>query len=484
MSQSLLTSKIGNAARWSTFTEVSAKLIAPITTVILARLLAPEAFGVITIVAMIVSFAEMFTDAGFQKFLIQHEFEDEEEKGKTANVAFWTSLFISILLYIFIFIFRHSLAVAVGNPGLGNVIAIAALQIPITSFSAVQTGLNRRDYNFKLLFIVRISMAIIPLIITVPLAFLGFSFWSIIIGTLGNSLCTAIIFLLLSEWKPSFFYSTVLLKKMFAFSSWTLLEAIAIWLTVWVDIFIIGSFLNEYYIGLYKTSLNMVEALLGIVTASMHPVLFSALSRLQNNHGDFTAMFLGAQKLLAFLVFPMGMGLYLYQDFITSIIFGPQWTEASTILGIWSVSTAIRLVMVNAFSSVYRSKGKPKISFFLQSLDLLIIIPTCLISLQFGFWEFVYARTFMRFDLIIPGLIVMNIVIGISAISILKNLMKPLYCTLIMAMFALALKSFSDMPLWSATSIVLCMGVYFIALFYIDKGIVVSAKKIIVSKGV
>ncbi|WKA53958.1 lipopolysaccharide biosynthesis protein [Planococcus shixiaomingii] len=482
MSDNILSSKIGNAAKWSTFSEVTARLIAPITNIILARLLAPEAFGVIAIVVMVVSFAEMITEAGFQDYLVQHEFKDKEEKEKTASVAFWTSLFIALLLYGFIFLFRHWLASAVGNPGLGNVIAVAALQIPISSFTSVQVGLNRRDYNFKLLFLIRMTGSIIPLTITLPLAFQGYGYWAIIIGTLSFSVASAVLFMLISEWKPSFFYSFSFLKRMFTFSAWASLEALAIWLTVWVDIFIIGHFLSEYYVGLYRTSLYMVEALMGIITASMNPVLFSALSRFQNNHGNFTAMFLGAQRLLAFLVFPMGIGIYLYQDFATSFILGSQWTEASTILGLWGLSTSLRLVMINLFSAAYRAKGKPKISLFLLTLDLLIIIPTCIISLQFGFWELIYARAIIKIDLIIPGLIVMNTIIGISASSILKNVVKPLLCTFIMAVFALLLKSISDLPLWSGISIMLCITVYFVSLFYLDKGIVVSAKKIIVSK--
>ncbi|MFD1861995.1 lipopolysaccharide biosynthesis protein [Planococcus chinensis] len=484
MSQNSMSSKIGHAAKWSTFTEVAAKLVTPVTNIILARLLAPEAFGIITIVVMVVSFAEMFTDAGFQKYLVQHEFSDTEEKEKTANVAFWTSLFISLVIYAFIFIFRHQLAAAVGNPALGNVIAFAAMQIPIYAFSSVQIALNRRDYNFKLLFLVRIVIVTIPLFVTLPLAFFGYGYWSIIIGTISGSISSAIIFMRISEWKPSFFYSFSLFKTMFSFSSWTLLEATAIWLTAWVDVFIIGSFLSEYFVGLYRTSLNMVESLFALITASMNPVLFSALSRLQNDHYKFTAMFLSAQRLLAFLVFPIGMGLFLYRDFATSIMLGPKWTEASTILGLWALTSAIRLVMVSIFSEVYRSMGRPKISLFLQTIDLLIIIPVCLISLQVGFWELVYARAFVRLDLIIPGLFVMSIIFKISAHRILKNVIKPLICTLIMSAVALLLQSISDLPVWSAISIALCILVYFLALFYVDKGTVIAAKKVIVSKEV
>ena len=102
MSQDSLNSKIVNASKWSTITEVMAKLIAPISSMVLARVLTPEAFGVVATITMIISFAEIFTDAGFQRYLIQYEFESDEEKSNTANVAFWTNLGMSLFLWLII----------------------------------------------------------------------------------------------------------------------------------------------------------------------------------------------------------------------------------------------------------------------------------------------------------------------------------------------------------------------------------------------
>ena len=79
MSESL-NNKIVNATKWSALTEMLAKLVAPVSSMVLARLLTPEAFGVVATLNMVIAFAEIFTDAGFQRYLIQHEFADEEEK--------------------------------------------------------------------------------------------------------------------------------------------------------------------------------------------------------------------------------------------------------------------------------------------------------------------------------------------------------------------------------------------------------------------
>ena len=75
-----LYSKVGNATKWSAITEILSKIVTPISNMLLARILAPEAFGIVATITMITSFADVFTDAGFQKYIIQHQFKDEKEK--------------------------------------------------------------------------------------------------------------------------------------------------------------------------------------------------------------------------------------------------------------------------------------------------------------------------------------------------------------------------------------------------------------------
>jgi PST family polysaccharide transporter len=156
--------KIGNATKWSSITEISAKLVAPISSMVLARLLTPEAFGVVATINIIISFADMFTDAGFQKYLIQHRFKSEEDRFQSVTVAFWTNLFFSLLLWGIIAVFRDQIATLVGNPGLGNVIVIACVTLPMTSFSSIQMALFKRDFEFKIIVLCTISWGFNPIV--------------------------------------------------------------------------------------------------------------------------------------------------------------------------------------------------------------------------------------------------------------------------------------------------------------------------------
>ena len=464
MNNTNLKDRVINATKWSSFTEIIAKLISPVTNMILARILAPEAFGVVATVTMIISFADMFTDSGFQKYLVQHEFKDESEKYKNANVAFWTNFGISVLFWIIIIIFREQLATLVGNPRLGNVIAISCFQLLLTSFSSIQMALFRRDLDFKTLFLVRVVSVFIPFVITIPLALLGLNYWALIIGTLVIRLSNAVILTIKSKWKPRFFYSIKILKEMFSFSIWSLIEAISIWLTSWVDTFIISSFLNQYYLGIYKTSTSMVNALMALVTASIVPVLFSTLSRFQEDDEKFNHVFFKFQRLVSIIVFPMGIGVYLYSDLATNILLGSQWNEASRVIGMWALTSSITIVFSYFNSEAYRAKGRPKLSFISQLLHLIFLVPTCIVSAKYGFWALVYARSLIRTQWILVGFIIMNKMLKIPILNSFKNVYPTAVSSVIMGIFGYLLQQISNCMIWSLISIVLCAVLYVITL--------------------
>lgn len=453
--------KIGIATKWSSITEILARMIAPITTMILARLLAPEAFGVVATVTMIVSFAEIFADAGFQKYLVQHEFRDAKHKSDSTNVAFWTNLTIALFLWFIIIIFCEQLSIMVGNPGLGLVIAVSCVQLPIMAFSSIQMALFRREFDFETLFYIRIFNISIPFVVTIPLAIMGLSYWALIIGTICGALFNAIVLTWKSTWKPSIYYKFSLLKEMLSFSIWTTIEAISIWFTAWVDVFIIGSFLSEYYLGLYRTSTMIVGSVLAIVTAATTPILFSALSRLQNNEAAFNAMFFKTQKLVAYFVFPMGAGIYLYSDIVTNILLGSQWMEASRIIGIWALASAVMIVLSHYYSEVYRAKGRPQLSIIGQFLHLIVLLPTCILSVKYGFWVLIYARTLVRFQLLLVHVFIMKYAIKFPVGKMFANIAMPFLFTTLMCGLALGLQQFSSLLTWSLVSIIICVVFYF-----------------------
>ena len=218
-------------------TEIAAKLVAPITTMVLARLLTPDAFGVMVTAQMVISFAEIFTDAGFQKYIVQHEFKDDDEKFKSTAVAFWSNLIMSLVIRAGISIFANPIARLVGCDGEGIVIAVSCICIPMEAFSSIQMALFRRDLDFKTLFLGQNYRYSHSFDSDGAIGFCYRSYWSLIIGMIALNFINALILTIKSKWKPRWYYNIQLFKEMFSFTMWSMLEAISIWLTSYVDIF-------------------------------------------------------------------------------------------------------------------------------------------------------------------------------------------------------------------------------------------------------
>ena len=308
--------KVVAAAKWSLITEILAKLITPITNIILAHILAPTAFGILATIMMVISFAEMLADAGFQKFLVQYEFESEEAKQKSVSVAFISNIVLAIVLWIAIIVCRDELASLVGNEGLGIPLAVMGAMLPLSAFSSIQMAMYRRNFNFKFLLSIRMITIITPLFVSIPMALAGFDYWSLIAGLLVAQLFTAIALCVRQEKLISIYFSYPIFRNMFSFSAWSLAEAFSIWLTAWVDTFIISHFLNAYYLGVYKMPTAIVTTVMAIATSSMAPVLFSALSRHQHNKEAFEKTFLTFQRYMALFLVPLGVGMFVYTNFI------------------------------------------------------------------------------------------------------------------------------------------------------------------------
>jgi len=418
--------KIKSATKWSSITELAAKLVAPISTMVLARVLNPEAFGVLVTATMVISFAEIFTDAGYQKYLVQHEFDNDDELYKSTTVAFWSNFIMSLLLLSFIWIFSDQIAELVGNKGYGRVISVSSICIPLAAFSSIQMALYKRKFDFKTLFYVRLVGVTIPLVVTIPLAFLLRSYWALIMGMLALYLSNAVILTWKSEWKPKLWYSWKVFKGMFSFTFWSMIEAISIWLTSYIDIFLVGKLLNDYYLGIYRTSMSTVAQLISIITAATTPVLFSSLSRLQNDKEEFKRIFLKFQKLVGLLVIPLGVGIYIFRDLITEILLGPQWAEAAFFIGIWALTSSLTIVLAHYSSECYRALGRPKLSVIVQVLHIVVLLPVVWWAIPHGFHFLCESRAIVRFEIIIVHMIFMSIFVKISPLSMIRNIVPAL----------------------------------------------------------
>ncbi len=462
--------KTAAATRWSAFTEVCARLASPVVSMVLARLLTPEAFGVVATVNVVISLADMLSDAGFQKYLVQHDFADKGALYKATTVAFWTNLVISCTIWAVIAIFSEPFATMLGSPGHGLAIIAAGASLPLTSFSSIQMSLFKRDFDFKTLFYARLLSACTPILVTVPLAFILHNFWALIFGTVAVNLCNAVFLTIKSEWKPSFYYSLESFREMFSYSWWILLESITSWAASYLDILFVGRALSAYYLGLYKTSTSTVGGLMNVVVESTASPLFSALSRTKDDTRLMFETYFSYVRALAYFLVPLGFGIWFYSDLVTRIFLGSQWLEASQFIGLWGLTGTVTYVLGTYCNGVYNAVGKTYLSFIAQLVLLAVLIPGVIIAAPYGFETLVLVRSAIRLVLVAVQFPIMYFVFRVKPMKSLGLVAKPMLLSAIMCAAAFGLQQVSTSIPWMVFSVLVCIAVYFGASGLLFKG--------------
>ena len=271
---------------------------------------------------------------------------------------------------------------------------------------------------------------------------------------------------------------------MLSFTVWSMIESISIWLTGYIDIFIIGIYLTPYYLGIYKTSMTIVGQITALITSATTPILFSALSRLQNERNAFMEMFFNFQKLVGLLVIPLGVGIFVFRDFVTDILLGNQWIEAANFIGLWALTSAVTIVLSHYSSEVYRSLGQPKLSVLSQFLHIIVLCPAMLIAVNYSFEIIYVTRSLIRIEGILVNLIIMYYVIKVSPLQMIVNIVPAILAALVMGVVGYILLFFDDSLWWSMLIICICMITYLsvIMLFRQERNILFSLKTTLMQK--
>lgn len=456
--------KARTATKWSLLAEVCAKAIIPITQIVLARLLAPEAFGVFAVVVMVSSFAQMLSDAGFQKYLIQREFTSRESLSKSANVAFLASLTVALVLWLVISAWRDPITELTGAPGKGLVLVVAAATLPLSSISSVQQAILRRDFAYRKLMPIRVAVAATPLLVAVPMALAGFDYWALVWGLVASEIVNAVALTVSSPWRPRWYFSRKRLRAMLSFSSWTLVESIVIWMSVWSGSFIVATVLTEHDLGLYRQPLLAVNSIFAVVTGATTPILFASLSRLQGDRPAFRDFFMRFQFAVAMALLPIGVILFVFRSAATEIAFGPEWADASLMVGAWGLSTCFAIVFSHYCSEVFRALGRPRISVLSQVLYMLVMVPAVYLAAGSGYERVVIVSSAVRAVQILLNQYLMWRLTGFGLGSVLSNVAAPLGSAVAVGVLAYFVESGAGDSLLLALALMAATVIAYLAL--------------------
>ena len=374
-------SKATSALFWSFFQKIGTQGIQFIISIILARLLLPEQFGLIAMLWIFISIGQSLIDSGFGTALVQKKdatYIDECSMfyfnivvGFIASGLMWLSAPIIAHFY------KQTLLLS-----LTRVMSIALI---INSFGLVHSILLNKQINFKTQLKVSILASIISGTIGVILAFNGFGVWSLVAQSLSSNLFVVIFLWHFNTWRPSLIFSFNSLRGMFPFGSRMLLSGLINTLFQNLYTVVIGKLFSPAILGFYSRAIKLQELPLTVITRTVGSVTFPVFSVL-HGEGDklrFIRAFRKASSLLVMICFPMMVGLMIVAKPLVLVLFTNKWEPCIPYLQLLCLAGILQpLQEVNL--NVLLAHGRSDLYFRLEILKKIIIIIAIAVTFRWG----------------------------------------------------------------------------------------------------
>jgi PST family polysaccharide transporter len=307
--------------RWVALGQALGQLLRFLVSVVLARLLVPEDFGLLAMAAVFSELVGMFYFLGAGAAIIQRPVLSEPLRRVLVTLGVLSGLSMTIVLVAL----SPLIAAYFGDPRVQAVAAVSALGFLLQSFGLVPDSLLQRELNFRRLVAIALSSQVVRAAVALSLAALGWGVWSLVVATLVHSGLQSVLLLISSPWPVRAGFGFKELREVIGFSAGVLGFNFTQYFARNTDNLIIGRALGTEALGYYSYAYRIYMYPLTSITNVLMRVMFPALSRLQEDDERAGAVFLRANSAIAIITFPIMAGLAAVADVFVDAVLGEKW---------------------------------------------------------------------------------------------------------------------------------------------------------------
>jgi len=350
-----------------------------VVTLLLARILAPEDFGLVAMMTVFLTLGSSLMDSGFKQALIRMDRVNQSDY----DTVFYANLILGTLAYTFLFFLAPTIAHFYQEPRLVSLVRIAGIIILINSFLVVQSANMHRALNFKAEMQTTIPAGIISSILAVILAYSEFGVWALIIQMLMFAFINTFLLWLKQGWRPSLSFNKSSLMAMYHFSYRIFLSGLLDSIFKNLYIILIAKFFNASITGYYFFAEKIKDMVVNQLVGSIQTVTYPALASLQQ---DDVLLKKGYRKVIAvstFVLFPCMMLLAALATPIFVLFLPEKWLPASLYLQLMCFAGLLH--PINSINqNLLKVKGRSDIYLKLEILKKIMIVAVFVVSFQYG----------------------------------------------------------------------------------------------------
>lgn len=429
---------------WSLGARATKLVLQFVVSVVLARLLTPEDFGLIAMIVVFTGFAGLFTDLGFSAALIQRTEIEERHR----NSIFWLNTAVGCVVAALVAGSAPLLADFYNESRLIPITQLIALTFVIGSLNVVQTAQLRREMDFRSLAVVETTSIVVSGVTGIGLALYGFGVYALVWKMLLGTVLLVVLMWTVREWRPKFMFSLAAVRDLLGFSANLLgFQAFNYWVRSFDDL-LIGRVVGSHGLGIYSRAYSSMLQPLRQVSTVVGNVMFPALSRMQGNTERVKSVYLRTLALIALITFPMMLGLLVVADAFVLGLYGPKWTEVTPLLRILCVVGLVQSLGTTT-GWIYQSQGRTDWMFRWGLGTGTVTLIAIVVGVQWGVLGVVIAYTIRTFSLTYYNFTIPGKLIDMTFREVVDAVAPPLYCAVGMACIV-SVAHFVLLPHWPA----------------------------------
>lgn len=374
-----LTQQTVSGLIWKFAERIGAQLVTAIISIVLARILLPEDYGVVSIVTILITICNVFVSNGFGNSLIQKKDVDEADFSS----VFYASLVLSVGLYAILFFAAPYIARFYKNDLLSPVLRVMGLRVPIAAVNSVQQAYVSREMAFRKFFFATLIGTLVSGAVGLYMAYSGYGVWALVGQYLTNVTIDTVMLWITVKWRPKRVFSFKKLKGLLAYG-WKLLVS-GLLDTGYNELrsLVIGKKYSSADLAYYDKGKQFPSLIAVNVNASFNSVLFSAMSKVQDDREKVKQVTRKSIRVSSYILMPCMMGLAVVAEPFVRVLLTDKWLAAVPYLQIMCVVYAfypIHTANLTAISAV----GRSDLFLILEIVKKVVGIVSLLISMWFG----------------------------------------------------------------------------------------------------
>lgn len=440
--------------RWSAASALGGQAVQFVISIVLARLLLPQDFGLLAMATVFVGFLSIFATMGFGMAVIQRR---EVSDSMLSSLYYATLVFAGFLAIatagaapLCAWIYR--------DPRVMPVMAALGISFLLSAPGVIPAALLNRQMRFGRLAVADLTSAVINGAVAIALAATGWGVWALVIGSFAGTTAGSALFHLLSRWRPRLIFHLPEVRSVLSFGANVTGFGVFNYFARNADNFIIGAFLGAGPLGFYSLAYKIMLKPRDAVTNMLMRVLFPAFSRMQDDDARLKAAYLRVCGTIAFVTFPMMFGLLAVAQPFVQVVLGEKWLPAVPLICLFEPLGAVQSIGVTA-GHLFLAKGRADWYFRWGVVAGGLYVCCFLAGLPWGVLGVAISYTLTSSVLMVAGChIAFRLIQGLTLRSLLAALLPYIVCAGSMGALVMGCRSALETLRFSST-VVLAVSV-------------------------